>query len=344
MQPGADMTRPSALIQVRTVDAPLSRKARMANRVIRWIFQATKADLSDLYGLVRLRRNVALFDRVSGALGIGRSERFRWHRATIGGVRVRVMRPHHPAPSETHDESPVLLYLHGGAFLIRTLNGHMNLAAGIARLGGLAQAVLPIYRLAPEYPYPAAIDDCLATYRGLLQRGIAAHRIVVAGDSAGGGLVLKLLMRLREAGLPQPACGVLISPFTDLSCSGDSIAANAGVDPMFGGLPSMHASFYVGAMNPRDPRCSPIFGDFCDLPPLLAQVGSTERLLDDSLRLLPLVRRAGGTLQLEVWKDLPHVWHVMGLPESLRAIASIGRFVRIQLRQAALATAFRRAA
>lgn len=316
----------------------------MTTRVIRWLCRKPPADPSEWQGLVRLRRKVALFDRVSGLFGMARASTYRWHRACIERVRVRVVRPnamHLPHASD----GPVLLYLHGGAFLLRALNGHMNLADRICRAAGLTEAILPIYRLAPEHPFPAAIDDCQAVYEGLL-RHVPAERIVVAGDSAGGGLVLKLLMRARDRGLPMPSCAILLSAFTDLSCSGRSIETNAPVDPMFGTLPCMHARYYLGEIGARDARCSPLFGQFHDLPPLLAQVGSTERLLDDTLRLAPRVRRVNGRLVIEVWEEMPHVWHLMGLPESHAAIESIARFIQEQLKRPRLAlpTTHRRAA
>lgn len=315
----------------RIVTAP-SARAQVTTRVIRWLCRSVQRHFEDNGGMLRLRRQLELFDRARGLFGIGRRERFTWDRDAINGVRVRIVQP---AASPPGAEPPsTLLYLHGGAFLLRTLNAHMDLAAGIAREAGLDQAVLPIYRLAPECPYPAAIDDCLAAYIGLLNRGVPPSRIALGGDSAGGGLVLKLLMRLRDRGLPMPCCGVLISPFTDMSCSGRSIETNAGVDPMFGRIAALHVRFYLGAADPRDPLCSPLFGRFDGLPPLMAQVGSTERLLDDSLRLAPRVRRAGGELHVQVWNEMPHVWQAMGLPESAQAIQALGRFIGHHRRRA----------
>lgn len=313
-------------VRLDRVIAEPGARAKLTTRAIRWLCRSADRHFASDDAMVKLRRRLAMIDRARGLLSMGRTERFSWQRATLNGIRVRIVQP--AASAKRLPPRSVLLYLHGGAFLLRTLNGHMNLAAGIAREAGLDQAVLPIYRLAPEFPFPAAIDDCVAAYRGLLARGFTRQQIVLGGDSAGGGLVLKLLMRLRDTGLPMPSCGVLISPFTDMSCSGRSIQSNAGKDPMFGRLPAMHVRFYLGATDPRDPQCSPLFGDFSGLPPLIAQVGSTERLLDDTVRLAPRVRRAGGVLDVEVWNDLPHVWQAMGLPESAQAIASLGRFIR----------------
>jgi acetyl esterase/lipase len=323
----------------RIVTSP-SARAKVTTRVIRWLCRSVERHFEDDHGMLRLRRQLELFDRARGLFGVGRTERFTWDRGALNGVRVRIVQP--ASAARGVDRPSTLLYLHGGAFLLRTLNAHMDLAAGIARVADLDQAVLPIYRLAPECPYPAAIDDCLAAYVGLLNRGVPSSRIALGGDSAGGGLVLKLLMRLREHGLPMPSCGVLISPFTDMSCSGRSIEANAAVDPMFGRFSALHVRFYLGANDPRDPLCSPLYGNFEGLPPLMAQVGSTERLLDDSLRLAPRIRRAGGELQVQVWNDMPHVWQAMALPESAQAIAALGRFIAHHVRPAQVAGAHER--
>lgn len=319
---------PRGRVRLHEVAVTPSSRARIASQVLRWLCRGWRRDLSDPAAIGRIRRRVVLVDRATAWMGISRTERFDWSRGAVNDVRVRRIRPRVGGANLPRS---ALLYLHGGAFAFRALNGHMNLAAAIARRSGLAQAVLPIYRLAPEHPFPAGMDDCLSVYRGLLQEGVPADRICLAGDSAGGGLVLKLMMRLRAEGGPMPACAVLLSPFTDLSFSGESVIRNAPVDPMFGDIPVLHARFYHGQMPAQDPRCSPVFGDFSRLPPMLVQVGSTERLLDDSLRLLPRVERGGGELQVEVWNQMPHVWHVMGLPESHQAIASIGRFVRAKL-------------
>lgn len=315
-------------VGVRRIALHPSARALVTTRLIRWLCRAPPLDLLEPKGMIRLRRQIAIADRVGGMLGFAHHERFEWQRAIIRGVRTRVVREPN---AQASPDGPVLLHLHGGGFLFRALNGHMNVAMDLARAAGVKHALLPIYRLAPEHPFPAAVDDCLAVYRSLLDRGVEARNIALAGDSAGGGLVLKLLMRLRDQGLPLPACGLLLSPFTDLSCSGGSMSENAEVDPMFGRLPCMEVRFYLGASDSRDPGCSPLFGDFHGLPPLLTQVGSTERLLDDSLRLAPKVERAGGELSVEVWEGMPHVWHVMGLPESRKAVEAAGRFVREHL-------------
>lgn len=225
---------------------------------------------------------------------------------------------------ERHDR--VVLYLHGGAFIAETPVFHGALLARICREAG-ARGLMVSYRLAPEHLYPAALDDCMAAYRWLLDQGIDAGRIVVAGDSAGGNLTLALLLRARDEGLPLPAGAVALSPVTDLTFSGDSVRRNDGVDDMFS-ADLMDA--LVPAYLPRrelctHPHVSPLFGDFSAMPPLLLIVGSTELLLDDAVRV---ALRCPGA-QLLVWHGMPHVFPGFDfLPQAREATQRIGRFVR----------------
>jgi len=220
----------------------------------------------------------------------------------------------------------VVLYLHGGAFIAETPMFHGALLARICR-EARARGLMLSYRLAPEHLYPAALDDCMAAYRWLLEQGFDASRIVVAGDSAGGNLTLALLLRSRDEGLPLPAGAVALSPVADLTFSGDSVHRNDGVDDMFS-ADLMDA--LVPAYLPRRELCtlphvSPVFGDFAGMPPLLLIVGSTELLLDDSVRV---AQRCPGA-QLLVWHGMPHVFPGFAfLPEAHAATQRIGRFVR----------------
>jgi acetyl esterase/lipase len=220
----------------------------------------------------------------------------------------------------------VVLYLHGGAFVAETPTFHGAMLGRICR-EGRCRGLMPSYRLSPEHRYPAALDDCLAAYRWLLAEGHEAGRIVVAGDSAGGNLTLALLLRLRDEGLPLPAGAVALSPVTDLTFSGESVRRNDGVDDMFS-ADSMDAlvPVYLADRELRtDPHVSPVFGDFAGLPPLLVVVGSTELLLDDSVRVAQ--RWPGSTLL--VWDGMPHVFVGFDfLPEAREATQRIGRFVR----------------
>ena len=220
-----------------------------------------------------------------------------------------------------------------GGYAIGSPRSHRHLVAAIARAAGTS-ALLPDYRLAPEHPFPAALDDAVAAYRWLLERGIAPERIVVAGDSAGGGLTVATLLALRDRGLPRPAAGVCISPWVDLTCSGASYETKAAVDPIVTreGVAAM-AQAYVGAGDPKAPLVSPLYADLVDLPPLLIQVGGDEVMLDDALSLGERARAAGVDVTVEEWPAMVHVWHwfLPMLDEAGRAIAVIGDFVRARI-------------
>jgi epsilon-lactone hydrolase len=220
----------------------------------------------------------------------------------------------------------VVLYLHGGAFIAETPVFHGALLARICR-EARARGLMVSYRLAPEHLFPAALDDCLAAYRWLLEQGFDAGRIVVAGDSAGGNLTLALLLRARDEELPLPCGAVALSPVADLTFSGDSVRRNDGVDDMFSAdLMDALVPVYLPQRDLRThPHVSPVFGDFTGLPPLLLIVGSTELLLDDSVRVS---QRYPGA-QLLVWNGMPHVFPGFAfLPEAREATRRIGRFVR----------------
>ena len=255
--------------------------------------------------------------------GIPIAEDVTFEQATIGGVPARwSVTP--GAPSDR-----VLLYLHGGGYMIGSTNGYRPLFSALARAMG-ARGLAIDYRLAPENPFPAAVDDALAAYRALLRQGIAPHGIAIAGDSAGGGLTLATLISARDAGLPMPAAAVLLSPWTDLACTGGSMSSKAAEDPSLNrdGLLGLAATYLNGA-SPLAPLSSPFYADLTGLPPLLIQVGSAEVLLDDATRLAAKAGEADVAVQLEVWPRMPHVWHVFAftLSEGRDAIASAGAFV-----------------
>lgn len=226
-------------------------------------------------------------------------------------------------------ETPrVLLYLHGGGFCLRTPQVHARLAGRLALALG-CRALVPDYRLAPEYPFPTAPEDCFRAYRWLLEQGIAPADIVVAGDSAGGNLTLATLLMARDSGLPLPACGVCLSPGTDLSLGGFTLVSNERRDPMFRlqSLLIMKHAYLAGA-DPSDPLASPINASFQDLPPLLFQVGDTELLLDHATRAYERARAAALHTQLSVWRGMPHVFQAFAsLPEAAQAVAEIAAFV-----------------
>lgn len=222
-----------------------------------------------------------------------------------------------------------LLYLHGGAYVIGSATGYRSLAAELGRACGATTYAID-YRLAPEHPFPAAIEDAVAAYRALLARGIAPERIVIAGDSAGGGLALAVLIALRDAGDALPAAALFISPWADLSCTAGTITSKAAEDPTLTaeGL-RVNAALYLNGADPRMPAASPIFADLKGLPPLLVQIGSAEILLDDAVAVARAAGHAGVAVQLAVWPEMIHVWHAFAfmLPEGSAAMAQAGAFL-----------------
>jgi epsilon-lactone hydrolase len=238
------------------------------------------------------------------------------------------------------DEQRVVLYLHGGGFMAHLPLSYRVFARVLAGALG-ARVLLPDYRLAPEHPFPAGPDDCLAAYRWLVTQGIDAKRIVIAGDSAGGNLSLVTAIRIRDEGLPAPGCVVMLSPATDLTGGSASLKYNRDHDPMLvpEALPVVIAT-YAPHADLSQPWLSPIYDSFERMPPLLFHAGSTELLVDDSIRAAEKARWAGVSVELEVWPDMPHVFQMnLWLPEAQAAIAGIAGFVRqhVPVRQAPVA-------
>jgi len=221
-----------------------------------------------------------------------------------------------------------LLYLHGGAFCLHLPQVYGRLANSLSAATGM-RVLLPDYRLAPEHRFPAAIEDCFAAYRWLVDRGVASRGFAVAGDSAGGNLTLVTLMQARDAGLPLPDCAAALSPVTDATMSGASTTYNEPADPMFSGQAmELLPGVYCPDADRADPRISPLFGDWRGLPPLLFHACSTEMLLDDSVRAQDRARAAGVAAELRVWRELPHVFHAFHvIPESREGIGDVARFV-----------------
>ncbi|MBN1380924.1 MAG: alpha/beta hydrolase [Deltaproteobacteria bacterium] len=222
-----------------------------------------------------------------------------------------------------------IFYLHGGGYAMGSPRTHRQTVAYIARACGVSALALN-YRLAPEHPFPAAVEDAVAGYRWLLKQGIKPAQIAIAGDSAGGGLTLATLLQLRDSGDPPPACGICLSPWADLTCSSETYISKAETDPMISQDIKPMSSMYLNGQDPKTPLASPVFADLTGLPPILIQVGSEEMLLGDSLAL---ARRAGLcsiSMTLEIWKDMIHVWHMFSpiLREGRDAIENIGTFYR----------------
>jgi acetyl esterase/lipase len=235
------------------------------------------------------------------------------------------------APGARDDTA--FLYLHGGGYALGSLATGRHLAAAFSEAA--ATRVLSLdYRLAPEHPFPAAVDDAVTGFRWLVERGTLPQKILIGGDSAGGGLTVATLVALRDAGDPLPAAGVCISPWVDLTCSSDAYRTKSDADPVI-----VHediqwlASLYLDGRDPKTPLASPLFANLQELPPLLIQAGSEEVLLDDAIGLDRRAREAGVDSTLEVWEDMIHVWHVFFqmLKEGRDGIARIGEYFKSRI-------------
>lgn len=230
-------------------------------------------------------------------------------------------------------DGPVLLYLHGGGYVIGSVNTHRSLVMALSRASGI-RGLSVGYRLAPENPFPAAVDDALAVYQALLDQGRDPASIAIAGDSAGGGLALALLLALKQRGLPQPACAALLSPWSDLTLSGEAYQTRLEADPFVNReqLAAM-ASHYAGTDAASDPLASPLLGELDGLAPLRIDVGDDEVLLSDSTQLAERARAAGTEVELEIWPDMIHVFQAfsMILEEGRQSIDKIGKFISERL-------------
>ncbi|MCP1535735.1 alpha/beta hydrolase [Methylorubrum extorquens] len=244
----------------------------------------------------------------------------------------------HGVPAEwtstpTADGERVILFLHGGGYVSGSLKSHRHMVAQAGR-EALARTLALSYRLAPEHPFPAALDDALTGYRFLLASGIAPARIALAGESAGGGLALATALSLREAGLPLPGCLWLSSPWVDLALTGASMESKAAVDPLLSRTYlSELASLYLNGADALGPLVSPINADLAGLPPMLIQVGSAETLLDDSVRLTAVAGATDIAVHLEVWPHMIHAWHLFyqDVADGRRSLASAGSFIESRL-------------
>ena len=232
------------------------------------------------------------------------------------------------------DSSRVVLYFHGGGYTIGSIASYRSFTGRLAR-ATRARLLSIGYRLAPEHPFPAALDDAVSSYRWLLDQGIPPGRIAVVGDSAGGGLALSLAIAIRDAGGPTPATIVAIGPSTDLAKEGASVKERAHLDPIVNLESSMaHALRYVGTQgNLKHPLASPLYSDLHGLPPLLIMVGTHEALFDDSTRFAAKAEAAGVEVQLDIWEEMIHVWPVFAdiLPEGRQAIEKIGDYIRARI-------------
>ena len=256
----------------------------------------------------------------------------RQSRTTIGRVSaIEVTAIEVTAPGA--DADAVILYFHGGVYVIGSATTSVPLVAELARRTG-ARVITLDYRLAPEHPYPAAVEDAQDAYQGLLEQGVDPGQIALAGESAGGGLAVATLLGLRDAGTPLPSCAFLMSPYADLTLSGDSIADREAVDRTLTpeGL-RLRIPDYVAGADAADPFISPVFADLTGLPPLLIQVGSNEILLSDALRLAERAAMADVTVTLDVTDSVPHVFQAFAamLDEADAALDRASTFLRTNL-------------
>jgi monoterpene epsilon-lactone hydrolase len=289
-----------------------------------------------LISLIMARTVRPLFDRVEAITefrtALGRAERLgAAPPKTISVTPATIAdRPCEWITAPGATPGHVLLYLHGGGYVAGGLDSHRDIAWRLAEAAAVT-VLLVDYRLAPEHPFPAALDDASACYRYLLDEGFEADKIFIGGDSAGGGLALATLINLKNLGLPLPAKGILLSPWVDLSLSGDSLTSNGETDVMLTAR-ALHdmARMYLGTRDARAPLASPLFGDLRGLPPLLVHASSSELLLSDAERLVRLVETQGGDIALTVWPRMPHVFQLLAsrIPEGRQAITQLAEFLR----------------
>jgi acetyl esterase/lipase len=291
----------------------MSLRLRLFTLVMRWLVQPVVATSKDPDKARRGFRLMAWFFRVPPDL---------LHLVDREAVPV------HWISSRRRDAEWVILYLHGGGYITGSPDTHVALAGRIARLTGLQVASVD-YRLAPEHPAPAAYEDARAAHARLLAKGYPPGKIILGGDSAGGGLALALLADLCARGM-QPAGLFAFSPWTDLAMTGDSLTTNEGRDPLLPvrRMPDL-VEMVLAGIDPRDPRISPLYARFQRPPPVLLQVGSVEILLDDSRRMAEVLRQAGGAVRVAVWPGCPHVWQLLDgyLPEARQALEEVRDFV-----------------
>jgi monoterpene epsilon-lactone hydrolase len=294
----------------------MSIRARIIRAIAATVMRKFDAETADISLLRRLEKVASRFAITAFGVRILADE--------IGGLHAEWLTP------RKRIEGKLLLYMHGGGYVVGGCDMHRQMVSHIARAGKI-QALLPEYRLAPEHKFPAAIEDCLTIYKSLLQSGIKNADIIFAGDSAGGGLVMATLLALRDADEPLPAAAVLLSPFLDVTGSGKSMQTRAACDPIFNAKDvGLIADFYCEPHQVLFPQVSPVFADVEGLPAMLIQVGDDEILLSDAERITEQCVAAGIDVSLEVWPEMWHVFQIFvgKMPESGRAIEKIGSFIQ----------------
>jgi len=287
-------------------------------RLIHWILR------SGLFGGIDFQAEPAALrakmNRMSAKTGAPAAG-VRAEKVNAGGVPAEWLLPE-------GNSQGALLYLHGGGYIVGSIDTHRSLASRIAKESGLRTLIID-YRLAPEHPYPAGLDDAATAYRWLVASGIAPEEITISGDSAGGGMALALLMKLRAEGDKLPAAAALLSPWSDLTMSGHSHYTHTKRDPMLtmSALLAM-ARHYLQSTSPAEPLVSPLYGDFAGLPPLLIHVGENEILLDDASRVAAKAKAAGVAVEYKSWPGVMHVFQaVPQIPEGRAAVSEIATFL-----------------
>jgi acetyl esterase/lipase len=286
---------------------------------------------SELQGLLENIRAAGSFDgdlmamrkMMSRAPAYPQPDDITWEPVDAAGVPAEWVIPDDCEPGRA------LVHFHGGGYATGTLESTRAVCSHLAR-ATRARLLAVDYRLAPEHPFPAAVDDAVTAYHFAISEGHAPGAIALCGDSSGGGLALATLIALRELGDPMPGTTICMSPWTDLTLSGSSLQLNRDADPMVSAATlALMADAYLGEVDRRSPTASPLFADLAGLPPLLVQVGAGELLLDDSTRFAERAQAAGVDMTLEIWDDVFHVWHAFAdlLPEARDAIARIGAYV-----------------
>lgn len=289
--------------------------------------------LAEVRALVKARPHFTSPIEVRRAAWDGLAKRFptppdvRIERESLGGVPALRVSP----PGVRTDR--VILFFHGGGFVLGSAWSHQELLSRLARAAGV-QGIAIDYRLAPEHPFPAGLEDCVAAYEGLLAAGMKPSDIAFAGDSAGGTFVIAAMLAARERGLELPACGVCWSGWYDLTASSPSFTTNADRDYFVPpGFAQSAPNLYLNGADPKSPRVSPIFGDLSNFPPVFIQVGEPEVLSDDARWLERKLKEGGGEATLEVWPDMCHIWQFFGpmLDEGIDATIRSGKFIRKHL-------------
>ena len=304
-------------MSVRVADDAVRRRASLQLRVASSLIRLTiRSRLGDMRDLDRMQR-------VFGGVTVPPPRGVSFRPDVIGGI---------PGEWAEAGGGKPLLYLHGGGFVGCSPRTHRTLTGAYAKRG--FRVFAPAYRLAPAHPFPAAIDDAVAAWRGFAEH--VGAPAAVAGDSAGGNLALSLTLIVKNEGR-RPAAVALFSPATDFTGAGESWRTNARRDPMFTAELANLGAFYLNGADPTDPRASPLFGDLSGLPPILLHVGETEILRDDSVRFAKAAEAAGSQVRLQVWDGAPHVWQFMHgfVPEARASLDEAAAFLDRALEQAA---------